>query len=84
MSEVRTQRSAFLLLGCTWSLAATGQSIFAHEPPTITASKGDRINLRDFAVADIAPRFSTASAKLASPAGRDKCLVILSEVEGSR
>src|SRR6266571_4533281 len=43
--EGRDQRSVFLLLACMSILSASVGSIFAQEVPTITVSKGDKINL---------------------------------------
>lgn len=45
MSGVRSQRSAFVLIGAMSILSAVDGSIFAQELPTITVSKGDKINL---------------------------------------
>src|SRR6266571_993162 len=41
----RTRRSVILLLACMSILSAQGGSIYAQEVPTITVSKGDKINL---------------------------------------
>jgi TolB protein len=45
MSEIRSQRSVFFLISTMSILSALGGSIFAEEVPTITVSKGDKINL---------------------------------------
>jgi TolB protein len=45
MSEVGSQRSVFLLIGAMSILSALGGLIFAQDVPTITVSKGDKINL---------------------------------------
>ena len=44
-SEVRGRSSGLLLLACLSILSASGGSIRAQEVPTITVSKGDKINL---------------------------------------
>jgi hypothetical protein len=44
-SEIRSQRSVLILIGTIWILSALGGSIHAEEPPTITVSKGNKINL---------------------------------------
>ena len=41
----RGQRSFFLMFACMSILSASGGSIYAQEVPTITVSKGDKINL---------------------------------------
>ena len=41
----RGQRSFFLMFACMSILSALGGSIYAQEVPTITVSKGDKINL---------------------------------------
>ena len=45
MSDIRGQRSVLFFLACMSILSASGGSIYGEEPPTITVSKGDRINL---------------------------------------
>src|SRR6202171_2434770 len=45
MSEVRNQRSLFLLIGTMSILSALAGSVLAEEVPTITVSKGDKVNL---------------------------------------
>ena len=42
MSEVRNQRSLFLLIG---TMSILSMSVLAEEVPTITVSKGDKVNL---------------------------------------
>ncbi len=44
-SEGRGQRSVFLMFAWMSILSASGGSIYAQEVPTITVSKGDKINL---------------------------------------
>src|SRR6266404_7545153 len=44
-SKIRNQRSVFILIGAIPILSALGGAIHAEEPPTITVSKGNKINL---------------------------------------
>src|ERR1700730_16574182 len=44
-SNITNQRSVFILIGAIPILSALGGAIYAEEPPTITVSKGNKINL---------------------------------------